>query len=140
MLLERPRQLAAAALLANAKGEQATAIRRAEEACQEARKSAMQHFYPFTSLVLGQLLVTRGEYDAGLEALKQAETEARALEMRPILWQASLEMAKALDGLGKVEQAKAKLGEARKVVEEIAGLFKDQELRQAYMENVKAIL
>jgi class 3 adenylate cyclase/tetratricopeptide (TPR) repeat protein len=140
MLLERPRQLAAAALLAKAKGDQATAIHRAEEACQEARKSAMQHLYPFTSLVLGQMLLGAGDWKASLETLQRAEAEARALEMRPILWQASLEIAKALDRLEKADQAEAKRDEAREVVEEIAGLFEDQELRQAYLENSGAKL
>jgi class 3 adenylate cyclase/tetratricopeptide (TPR) repeat protein len=136
MLLERPRQLAAAALLANAKGDQATAIRRAEQACQEARKSAMQDMYPFTSLVLGQMLLAAGDCKASLETLKQAEAEARALEMRPVLWQASLEMAKALDRLGEADQAETMRNQARAVAEEIAGLFADPALRQAYLENV----
>jgi class 3 adenylate cyclase/tetratricopeptide (TPR) repeat protein len=140
MLLERPRQLAAAALLANAKGDQATAIRRAEEACQEARKTAMQHLYPFTSLVLGQMLVAAGDYKAGLEVLKRAEAEAASLEMRPILWQARQEMARAWEMLGKADQAGAKRDEARAVVKEIAGLFEDPTLRPAYLENAGAKL
>jgi class 3 adenylate cyclase/tetratricopeptide (TPR) repeat protein len=135
MLLERPRQLAGAALLANAKGDHASAVRRAEEACQEARKSAMRHYSPFTNLILGQVLLAGGNCEAGLAALKRAEVEARSLGMRPILRQASLGMGQALDGLGQADLAAVKRKQARAVAEEIAGGFEDAELRQAYLEN-----
>jgi hypothetical protein len=96
----------------------------------------MQHFIPFTNLVLGQVLVNNGDCEAGLEALKHAEAEALSLEMRPILWQARQAMGQALEGLGQADEAEAKRSEARAVAEEIAGLFEDQQLRQAYLENV----
>jgi class 3 adenylate cyclase/tetratricopeptide (TPR) repeat protein len=140
MLLERPRQLAGAALLANAKGDHANAVRRAEEACQEARKSAMRHYSPFTNLILGQVLVAGGNCEAGLAALERAEAQARSLEMRPIQWQANQEMGRALDRLGQADRAEAKRKQAKAVAKEIAGLFKDQELRQAYLENVRVNL
>jgi class 3 adenylate cyclase/tetratricopeptide (TPR) repeat protein len=135
MFLERPRQLAGAALLASAKGNHSNAVKWAEEACREAGKSAMRHYIPFTSLALGRVLVARGDYEAGLEALKRAEGEARSLRMRPIQWQANQEMGRALDRLDRVEQAEAKQKQARAVVEEIASQFKDAELRQAYLEH-----
>ncbi len=140
MLLERPRQLAGAALLAQAKGDQATAVRRAEEACQEAGKSAMRHYSPLTNLILGQVLVNDGDCEAGLEALKRAEAEAHSLEMRPILWRAKQAMGQALEGLGQADEAEAKRSEAMAVAEEIAGRFEDAELRQAYVENVRVKL
>jgi tetratricopeptide (TPR) repeat protein len=136
MLLERPRQLAGAALLAQAKGDQATAKQRAEEALLEANKSDMRHYSPFTNLILGQVLVNNGGCEDGLEALKRAEAEALSLEMRPIVWQARQAMGQALDRLGQADEAKAKRSEAMAVAKEIAGLFEDQELRQAYLENV----
>jgi class 3 adenylate cyclase/tetratricopeptide (TPR) repeat protein len=136
MYLERPRQLAGAALLSSTKGDHSRAVKRAEEACREAGKSAMRHFTPFTSLVLGQVLVARGDYKAGLAVLEQAEAEARSLGMRPIQFQAYREMGRALDRLGQADDAEAKRSEAMAVKDEIANLFEDQELRQAYLEKV----
>ena len=138
MWLERPRNLAGAALLACARGELDEALRRAEEARAFAEERQMRYLYPLTSLVRGKVLLARGEIEASLENLERAEEEARSLGMRPYVWQAQVAAAEALEAAGLVEQAESRRAQAKAMAEEIAGLFEDQELREAYRRNVLA--
>lgn len=138
MRLERPRHLAGAALLARARGDLDEAIDQAEAARAYAEERGMRHLYPLTALVKGQVLVSRGETDVGLVALEQAEAEAGRLGMRPVIWMARAAMAQALAAGGRSEQAQAKRVAAKAMVQEIAGLFEDRDLRQAFLSNALA--
>lgn len=135
MRLERPRHLAGAALLANARNELDNAVRLAGEARAYAQERGMRHIYPLTTLIEGKVLLARGEIEASLQALEQAEREALLLGMRPIVWQARAAAAEALEVVGQNEQAEEKRAAARAMVEEIAALFQNQDLREAYLRN-----
>jgi hypothetical protein len=82
-----------------------------------------------TQLTLGKVLAARGEVEGALEAFDQAESETTTLSLRPIVWQARLAAAQAL------EAARAKLAVVRAMVEEIKGLITDETLRSAYLQN-----
>jgi tetratricopeptide (TPR) repeat protein len=138
--LERPRNLAGAALLASVKGDSREATRLAEEARGYAQERGMRHLYPLTDLIRGKVLVAAGEIDRGLDVLEQAEAEALELGMRPVVWQARAAAANILEESGRREEAAEKRIGARSMALEIADLFKDQDLRAAYLENVSVKL
>ena len=134
--LERPRHLAAAALLSLSRDELDEAVRLAEEACAYAEDRSMRYLYPFLFLVLGEVLVANGEIESGVERLERAGKEARQLGMRPVTWQAQAAAGHALASAGQKEQANKKLAEAYETAMEIGELFNDQDLRKAYQENL----
>ncbi len=135
MLLERPRHLSAAALLASTKGEHGEAVSLAAEGRAYAEERGMCHLYPLSALIHGKVLIANGEIEAGLEALEQAESEALELGMRPIVWQARAAAADVLVTTGQTKQAEAKREAAKAMVAEIANLFEDQDLREAFLRN-----
>ncbi len=53
--------------------------------------------------------------------------------MRPYLWQTCNSAARVLDVLGRTTEAAEKREHARTVVAEIADLFEDDTLRQAFL-------
>lgn len=133
MRLERPRHLSGAGLLASVRGEHGPAVRLALEARDYAEERQMRHHYPLTDLIKGKVLVANGEIEAGLEALEEAEEEALELSMRPIVWQARAEAAVALEASGQKELAEEKRTAAKAMVVEIANIFADQDLREAFL-------
>jgi len=137
-LLERPRHLAGAGLLACAQGKLDEAMSLVEQAQVYARERGMRYLYPLTALAAGQVHLARNEPEQGLSAFEQAEAEARGMNMRPLLWQACNWAAQLLAVTGRKAQAQAKRDQARAMVEEIAALFQDEELRLAYQQNAIA--
>jgi tetratricopeptide (TPR) repeat protein len=135
MRLERPRHLAAAALLASTNGEHDRAVHLAKEGRTYAAEREMRYLYPFTDLIIGKVLVAQDEYESGLECLEQAELEALDLGMRPIIWQARAGAVDALTRLGRSEQAETKRAAAKAMIVEIANLFEDRNLREAFLRN-----
>lgn len=136
-MLERPRHLAGYGLLACAQGKLDEALALVEQAQDYARERGMRHLYPLTSLAAGQVHLARNDVDQALVSFKQAETFAAELKMRPMLWQACIWEAQALTKAGSQEKAQAKRDQARIVIDEIAGLFQDDELRAAYKKNIQ---
>ena len=141
MRLERPRHLAAAALLALNRGENDEAVRLAEEACAYAEQRGLLYLYPLLYLVQGEVLTargdtSRGDMEDGIKSLSRAEKHAMELGMRPVIWQSRAAAADALVGAGRTEQAVQILDEAKAAAREIAELFEDQNLRRAYQRNI----
>jgi len=60
--------------------------------------------------------------------------------MRPLVWQLRAGSAQVLSASGRTEAASAKRTEALDMIDEIAGLFQDEELRSSYLENAKGKL
>jgi hypothetical protein len=56
--------------------------------------------------------------------------------MRPLVWQAQAASAQTLQALGRTGEADRKIEEAQATVLEIAGLFRTDELREAYLRHV----
>jgi ATP/maltotriose-dependent transcriptional regulator MalT len=123
-------------LLARARGDLDEACRLAGEARRYAEERGMRNHYPLTALVEGQVLAARGDLERGLEALGKAEREALDLGMQPIAWQARLSASEALASAGNMAQSQQKRAAARAIVEEIAGMFNNETLREAYIQNM----
>lgn len=131
--LERPRHLAGAALLASIRGDLDEALRLAEEGRAYARQRGLRCLFPLTSLVMGKILIERGDLGPALAALRQAREDAQKLGIRPAMWWSHAEALRALESHGKKEQAQAERAAAIEIISEIAGLFEQQDLRDAYL-------
>lgn len=137
-LLERPRLLSGAGLLACNQGKLDEALSLVEQAQDYTRERGMRHLYPLTAIATGQVHLARNEAEQALASFEQAEADARELDMRPMLWQAYNWAGQALNVMGQPDRALAKRDQAQAVVEEISALFMDEELRLAYKQNVIA--
>ncbi len=133
--LARPHSLIGAAFVALSNNEIDEADRLVTEAHSFVQERGMKHLEPLVALARGQVHVARGEAEGALESLARAETLALEMEMRPVVLQARLGAAKVLAGLGREEDQEAKLAEARAMVEEIGGLFEDEDMRRRYIEH-----
>jgi tetratricopeptide (TPR) repeat protein len=133
--LEKARLLAGSALLALAKGEPGEANRLADDAQAYAQERGLRHVLPLTYLTQGRVAAAQGDVEAALAAFGRAEAEARAMEIRPTVWQACLAAAETLAASGRSEEALVKREAAREMIEEIGRLFKDETLRQAYLDS-----
>ena len=80
----------------------------------------------------------RGEQ--ALDSFTRAEQQAVRMQMRPLVWQARAGAAQVLFGAGRTSKAEAKRAEARDMVDEIAGLFKDEKLRGMFLESATSKL
>jgi tetratricopeptide (TPR) repeat protein len=137
-LLERPRIMAGAALLALTRDELEEANRLAGESRTYAEERQMRHMYPLTSLVEGKVRMAGGNLKGALVDFERAEVEAEALGMRPYILEARLIQAEALSAMGQSEEADTKRTKAQEMVDEIAGLFQDEDLRSEYLRNKMA--
>jgi tetratricopeptide (TPR) repeat protein len=136
MLLQKPQFLIGQALIALAKSSLTEAMMRVEEARAFAEERAMKNVYPLAFVVRGQVIAAQGEPARALEDFNRAEALAQEMQMRPLVWRARVGAAQALSTLGRLNEAKVKRHEARAMIDEIAGLFRDQELRTLYLESV----
>jgi hypothetical protein len=73
--------------------------------------------------------------ERALELYSEAEAVAREMEMRPLVLQATEAAAVVLSKLGRESEAEGKRAEARVMIEEIAGLFQDEQLRALFTES-----
>jgi ATP/maltotriose-dependent transcriptional regulator MalT len=102
-----------------------------------AQDKQMQHVLPLTYSTLGRVLAAQGEVAQALEAFAQAESAALKLGMRPAIVQSRLAAASVLKSAGREEEANEKRVKAQATIEEIAALFQDEALRQAYLNNTR---
>lgn len=135
MRLERPRHLSGSAVLAAEKGELDLALDLIGEGEQFASERSMRHIYPLMNLMKGKILGKRGENQKALAALEKAEIQAAELRMRPIVWQARAGQADIFVQGGKMEAANEKFQSAKKMVNEIAELFENPDLKDAFLKN-----
>lgn len=59
------------------------------------------------------------------------------MKMRPLVWQAHAGAAQLLAAMGRAAEADAKRQAARAMIDEIAGLFEDDNLRAAFVESAR---
>jgi tetratricopeptide (TPR) repeat protein len=135
-LMERPRLLAGAALLALRKGEIWEARHLIDEARVYTDERTMKHVRPLISLIAGKVYRALAEVEKSLQLFEAAEAEALTMNMRPIVWQARAAAAGLLEASGQHEAAGARSDAALAMVKEIASLFRDPDLRAAYLDNV----
>lgn len=135
MNTQRPRHLAGSALVHLSRGEQAEALRLAEEALAYAANYGMKNLYPLMQLTHGKVLAAMGRDEEALDAYHTAEEEARAMGLLPLLLQTHVVAARSLSALGRRDEAARAEGEARGTMGAIADLFVDDALRAAYVES-----
>jgi tetratricopeptide (TPR) repeat protein len=136
MRVERPRYLAGMALVELLRGHAAEARRLAEEACDYVAERKMENVAPLIWLVMGRVLAGNGEHQSALHEFARAEQAAQKLAMRPLVWQAQAGTAESLFALGETAEAEQKLEEAQATIHEIADLFRNDELREAYLQHI----
>jgi len=138
--LARPHALIGAAFVALAGSDVDEADKLVTEAHSFVQERGMKHMEPLVSLARAQVNVARGEAEQALESLVQTETLAQQMQMRPLVLQARLGAAQVLAAMGQAENQEVKLGEARDMIEEIGGLFQDEDMRRLYVENATSKL
>lgn len=124
-----------AAYVALARHQFDQAAKHIAEARAYAEERQMRHHYPSIALGDARVSMARGDNDRALEQFTHAEQLALALKMRPIVWQARAGAAQVLDVLEQKEKANAKRREASAMIDEIAELFHDENLRKLFLEN-----
>jgi len=106
------------------------------EAREYARARGMNHLEPELALAEARISRARGERDSALDHFARAEKIANELQMRPAVWQARAGASQVLRELGRVDEANAQRDTARATINEIATLFRDENLRGMFLENV----
>jgi tetratricopeptide (TPR) repeat protein len=137
-LLERPRHLVGMALVLLKRGNPNQAMKLIDEAHDYAQERGMRQLYPLIALVSGQIRAARGETAQALAEFERAEMLALDLHMRSIVWQARAAAAPVLDTAGRSAEAQAERQAALAIVDEIAGMFEDVELRESFLKNARA--
>jgi tetratricopeptide (TPR) repeat protein len=133
MVVERPRNLAGLALVRLAQGRPDEALALVNEARDLAAARRMGHVLPLLNLTAGRIHAGRGEVDQALGALRQATGAAQVMRMRPIVWQAQVEMARLLAAAGRAAEAEEVRRAGRAAAAEIAARFREDDLRAAYL-------
>lgn len=121
------------AQLAMARNELGEAADYASQARKFVDKGEMRHFYPLVALTEGQLDAAQGELGPALERFKVAEEQAVEMGMRPLVWQARAAAARVLSQTGREDEAEQKREQALAIINEIADLFEDEELRSQHL-------
>ena len=138
--LARPQLLVGSAFVELANGRSDEAANLVHEARQFVEERAMRHFYAFVAFADAQVSAAQGRGDQALDSFTRAEEQALRMQMRPLVWQARAGAAQVLSGAGRTSEAEAKRAEARDMVDEIAGLFKDEKLRGMFLESATSKL
>jgi tetratricopeptide (TPR) repeat protein len=140
MYLARPLLLVGSAFVALGGGD----IEGARSLVQEARKftesRSIRHLYPLMSLASAQVSLASGDPSGALENFNQAEELASQMTMRPWTWKAQAGAAQVLAGMGRQGESDAKRSGAMTTLNEMAGLFEDQEMRSMFLEDATKTL
>ncbi len=138
--LARPQLLVGSAFVELAKGRSDEAAKLVRKAQQFVEERAMQHLYAFVAFAGAQVSAAQGRGDQALDSFTRAEEQALRMQMRPLVWQARAGAARVLSEAGRTSEAEAKRAEAKDMVDEIAGLFKDEKLRGMFLESATSKL
>lgn len=138
MYLARPLLLVGSAFLKLGGGDIESADQLIQDAKTFAEERSMKHFYPLLSLAGANLSLARDDSSGALTSFEKAESLALDMGMRGFAWQASAGAAGVLAASGRSDEAAAKKAKAVAMVNEIAGLFKDESLRAMYLEGTLA--
>ena len=133
--LVRPQLLIGSAFVALARGDMDEAKRLVQEAREFADERAMKHFYPLVALAQGKVDAARGEMERALEEFTHAEGLALEMQVRPLVVQARAGTAKVLSAAGRTGESEEKRLAAHAMIQEIAGLFQDEQLKDMYLAN-----
>ena len=138
--LARPMLLVGSALVAMENGNLKESGKLVQEGLEFAEERKMKHTYPMLGLAGGRISTAEGDPKQALERFERGERSAAEMGMLPMLWQCRAGAAQALGSLGRTDEAEAKLGQAQETVDELAGLFEDEKLRDLFIENAESKL
>ena len=140
MVMMRPRIQALMGLLALSKGNVDEAARLVSGARAFVDERSMKYMYPAISLVEARVREAGGDIEGALAHLESAEKAAAEMQFRPALWQAQVSAARILSSLGRESEASDKRRQARAVVDEIAGMLKNEQHRVLFLQHATAQL
>ena len=135
--LARPFLLVGSAIVDLSRGNLEDASLSMVEAREFVEEREMKNIYPLVSFADANISAASGKPEEALRHFEVGEELAMKAQMRPSIWQLHLGTAGALSSLGREEESETKRHEARKMVDEIADLFQDGNLRKLYIENVE---
>jgi class 3 adenylate cyclase/tetratricopeptide (TPR) repeat protein len=132
-LINRPRFLIGLGFINLTRGEVASAAANVAAARSIVEERGMRHLAPLIGFGEAQTLAAGGDLAGAVDKLGQAEALALTMHMRPMAWQAQAGAAHILAALGRTAEAHEKQQSARRIIDEIAGLFADAELRRSFV-------
>lgn len=138
--LGKPELLVGCAGVATEQGRLPQAADLLAEARSYAEEVGLRHIMPLVDLAEARIRLAEADYHAALKSYELAQEGALEMGLRPIVLQARCGAAASLDGLGRQDQASAKRGEAQAMLDEIAGLFQDEDLRNVYKQSNSRLL
>lgn len=131
----RPRLLIGTAFVALSKGNFDEAAANIREARGLSEAAGMHYFGPLINIAEGKLHQAGDHHEEAYEYFSKAADAAMEMGMRPGAWQALAGAAEALSSLGRDTEAEAKRNQIRGIIDEIAALFTDKDLRQQYLKG-----
>ena len=135
MYEQRPRSLVGAALVALERNRTDEASKLVSEARQYTQERGMKCFYPMVDLAEARLSAANGDIESALRHYKEADKLAVEMRMLPTALQARMGMTAVLAGCGRTSDAQAAHLDAQAMINEIAGIFRDDDYRQMFTEN-----
>lgn len=132
---ERPRLLHGQFQLALADNDLDKAVSLLKEAQSIIEKHAIRSLYPLMAFAEAQLHSAQNELEQSAKSYRRAEELALEMELRPLIWKARANLGQILSTLGDIAGGEAMQKEALAMINEIAGLFEDEELKAMFLEN-----
>ena len=136
--LERPRLLIGSALVALSRHDMNEAERLLREARALIQQHAMKNFEPLLLNAEAKLHRASGDLEEALALLLRAETLAREMGLRPLVWRSASAAAAILAELNRDGEAEEKRRSAQAMIEEIAAIFEDSTLSQKFIDNAQS--
>jgi DNA-binding CsgD family transcriptional regulator len=137
-MVERKMALAWAELaLAQAAPERALAI---AEQLIESAPGSVRGPIPTLLKLKGEALLALGRADEAVPHLEQARRDAETHELRPLLWQILRALGQVHQRLGQKQKAQDAYAAARAVIEKIAAMLDEAELRDRFLRDAPATL
>jgi class 3 adenylate cyclase/tetratricopeptide (TPR) repeat protein len=138
-VINRPRFMVGLAYIAIERGDLVEAQRQASAARTYMQERQMENLFEAeVSLVEGRISDAQGDRETALSKFYEAESISKKLGLRPFIWEAQAGAAKVLAVLGRSSEAETKRAEALAMIDQIAGLFKNEEWRKLYIENARS--
>jgi class 3 adenylate cyclase/tetratricopeptide (TPR) repeat protein len=140
MLVERPFLLAGAARAALGDGRLSEAADYLQQARSYAEERQMKHALPYVEWASAEAAEAQGNTAEALEAYERAEKLAGHLQMRPFVWWTQATEARLLAAFGRDAEAQVKRRQARAIIDELAGMFKEVDLKTMFLQGALARL
>ena len=138
--LARPALLLGSGFVKMMQGEPDESARLIGEGREFAEQRGMKHFYPVVEFAEANLMMVQKDLDGALGGFARGEELASEIGAHPWVWQNQAGAARALDALGRSEDAAAKRREAEQSIEQIGSHFEDEELKKHFLEHATSTL